>query len=100
MVKHIVFWKVKEEHDGMGREELIGKIKEMIEGMRETVPTIENIEVGRDFNKSDKAYEIALYSSFADRNALDEYQRHPAHEEVKKFVGAVTTERAVVDYEV
>jgi len=100
MVKHIVFWKVKEEHEGLGKEELIRKIKEMIEEMRNTVPTIEKIEVGRDFNKSDKAFEVALYSSFQDRNALDEYQRHPAHEEVKRFVAAVTTERAVVDYEV
>ncbi|MFP4375702.1 MAG: Dabb family protein [Spirochaetales bacterium] len=100
MVKHIVFWNVKDEHDGMSKAELIREIKSRIEGMRETVPTIKTIEVGVDFNKSESAFEIALYSTFEDRNALDEYQRHPAHEQIKTFVGAVTTNRAVVDYEV
>jgi hypothetical protein len=99
MVKHIVFWNVAEAHDGMNKSQIIEKMQEMIVGMKQTVSVIREIEVGTDFNGSDAAYDVALYSSFDDRNALDEYQRHPDHEKVKAFVGAVTTERAVVDYE-
>ena len=100
MVKHIVMWNVVESHEGMGRQELLGEIKKRIEAMKGVVPQIMEIEVGIDFNGSDAAFDIALYSVFEDRAALDAYQVHPAHEEVKKFVGAVTTARAVADYEV
>lgn len=100
MVKHIVFWNVAEHHDGMDKPAIIQKMKSMIEGMRGTVPQIAEIEFGTDFNRSEAAFDVALYSSFSDRSALDEYQRHPEHEKVKAFVGAVTTARAVVDYEV
>ena len=33
------------------------------------------------------------------REALADYQVHPEHEAVKEFIGAVTAERWVVDYE-
>ncbi|MDA3949341.1 MAG: Dabb family protein [Spirochaeta sp.] len=100
MVKHIVMWNVVESHEGMGRQELLAEIKKRIEAMKGVVPQITEIEVGIDFSGSDAAYDVALYSVFADRAALDAYQVHPAHEEVKKFVGAVTTARAMADYEV
>lgn len=100
MVKHIVFWNVADEHEGMDKPTLIAEIKRRIEAMRDEIPQIAEIEVGIDFNRSQVAYDIALYSSFASRAALDEYQRHPAHEAVKAFVGSATIARAVVDYEV
>lgn len=100
MVKHIVMWNVVDSHQGMGKKELLGEIKKRIEALKGVVPQIREIEVGFDFNGSDAAFDIALYSVFDDRAALDAYQVHPAHEEVKKFVGAVTTARAVADYEV
>jgi hypothetical protein len=99
MIKHIVLWNVTEKSDGMDKAAIIARMKEMIVGMKESVPGIQEIEFGTDFNRSDAAFDVALYSSFADRNALDEYQRHPEHEKVKRFIGAVTTARAVVDYE-
>lgn len=100
MVKHIVFWNVTDSHDGMDKAAIIEKMREMIVGMKKTVPQIQEIEFGSDFNRSEAAFEVALYSSFTDRSALNEYQRHPEHEKVKAFVGQVTTARAVVDYEV
>ena len=100
MVKHIVMWNVVESHEGIGKPELLKEIKKRIEALKGVVPQITEIEVGIDFNGSDAAYDVALYSVFTDRAALDAYQVHPAHEEVKKFVGAVATARAVADYEV
>jgi hypothetical protein len=99
MVKHIVMWNVVESHDEMGRDELLREIKSRIEGMKGVVPEVREIEVGIDFNGSDAAWDIVLYSTFDSRADLDAYQVHPAHEEIKKFVGAVTTARAVADYE-
>jgi hypothetical protein len=99
MVKHIVMWNVVESHEGMNREQLLREIKSRIEGMRGVVPQVREIEVGIDFNGSAAAWDIVLYSTFDSRADLDAYQVHPAHEKIKTFVGAVTTARAVVDYE-
>jgi hypothetical protein len=41
-----------------------------------------------------------LNPEFESRAALDVYQSHPLHEEVKEFVMAVRSERRLVDYEV
>ena len=49
---------------------------------------------------SDVAYDIALYSELENKEALGVYQDHPMHLHVKEFIGAVTSERVVVDYEV
>jgi len=41
---------------------------------------------------------VALVSEFADVEALERYQVHPAHQEVAAFVRSVVAERSAVDY--
>lgn len=98
MIKHIVLWKLAEEADGHSRAENLRRMKSAIEAMRDVVPGIVELEVGIDFEGSDAAWDIALYSAFQTREALDAYQVHPEHEKVKQLVAAVRTDRAVVDY--
>ena len=97
MVKHIVFWNIKEDLDIEG---VFEEMKLRIEAMNGEIPGLLKVELGRDFNKSDAAYDVALYSELVDRQALQTYQDHPMHLHVKEFIGAVTIARAVVDYEI
>jgi hypothetical protein len=97
MVKHIVFWNVKEDLD---KEGVFEELKIRVEAMNGVVPGLISVELGRDFNNSDAAYHMALYAELENNNALVTYADHPAHLHVKEFVGAVTSARAVVDYEV
>ena len=97
MVKHIVFWNIKEDLDIEGVYE---EMKVRVDAMNGEIPGLLNVELGRDFNKSEAAYEVALYSELVDRQALQTYQDHPMHLHVKEFIGAVTIARAVVDYEI
>ncbi|MFP4330406.1 MAG: Dabb family protein [Alkalispirochaetaceae bacterium] len=99
MVKHIVMWKLAESHEGMDKEALAREVQRRILAMKSTVPMLRQIECGIDFNRSDRAWDIALYSSFDDREGLEAYQEHPEHEKVKAFVREVAVEAAVVDYE-
>lgn len=62
---------------------LVGKVDGLI-----------SAEVGFNFNE--KGYDLALYSIFKDKAALDGYQVHPDHLKVKEFVHSVITDRAVV----
>jgi hypothetical protein len=100
MVKHIVFWRLKETAEGAGKVENAGKVKASLESLRGRIPGLLHIEVGIDFNRSEAAYDVALYTEFADRASLDAYQQHPEHVAVSAFVGRVRSVRAVVDYEV
>jgi hypothetical protein len=97
MVKHIVFWNVKEDLDIEG---VFEELKIRVEAMNGEVPGLISVELGRDFNNGDAAYQIALYSELENKDTLITYADHPAHLHVKEFIGAVTSERAVVDYEV
>ncbi len=97
MVKHIVFWNIKEELDIEG---VFEEIKVRVEALNGEIPGLLKAELGRDFNKGEPAYDIALYAELADRQALQIYQEHPMHLHVKEFIGAVTSSRAVVDYEI
>jgi hypothetical protein len=97
MVKHIVFWKIKNELDFDGVYE---EMKIRVEDMNGKIPGLLHVELGRDFNRSEPAFDVVLYSELTDEKALSEYQDHPVHQLVKEFIGAVTDDRAVVDYEI
>ncbi|TVR91205.1 MAG: Dabb family protein [Spirochaetaceae bacterium] len=99
MVKHIVFWKLKPEVDGSTASENARRMKAVLEELCETVPGIVALEVGINFNPSDAAYDVALYSEFESRAGLESYQKHPDHVAAAEFVKSVVSGRAVVDYE-
>jgi hypothetical protein len=100
MLRHIVMWRLKDEYEGMDKNGIAHRMKERLEALQETVPQLGELEVGIDINGSENAADVVLYSSFADKDALDAYQKHPSHQEVVAFVKEVVTERRVVDYEV
>lgn len=99
MVKHIVFWRLKEELTGPARQETMLAIKKGFEAMRGVVPGLRHIEVGLNDAEGPDGSDIALYSEFESRAALDGYQDHPAHLAMLPIVRAVRTERRVVDYD-
>lgn len=74
------------------------KLKEKLEGCRDLVPGTLQIDVGVATPGLDATADIVLVSDFADKAALDAYQVHPVHQEVKKFVVAVAESRECVDY--
>ncbi len=94
MVTHIVFWKVREDADKQANME---HMRKLLTGLVGVVPGLLSAHVGFNFNP--KGYDLALLSTFESREALDGYQTHPAHLEVKKFVHSVITDRCVVDYD-
>jgi hypothetical protein len=93
-------WTIKKNTDNASREEILKILKVMLEGLRESIPVVQKLEVGFNFNPSETAYDIALYSEFRNRDDLEIYRKHPDHIRVAEFVGNVRELRAVIDYEV
>lgn len=97
MVKHIILWKLKEEHNTAavrqgiksGLESLIGKIPGLVE-----------IKVQADRLPSSNA-DVMLYSVFEDEVSLKGYAVHPAHVHVADtYVRPFTETRLCLDFEV
>ncbi|HVV53138.1 MAG TPA: Dabb family protein [Polyangia bacterium] len=100
MIKHIVFWKLKAEAHGQPAAENARAIKAKLEALQGRIPGLLKIEVGLDYGRSESSCDLALYSEFESRAALDAYQAHPEHKAVMPFIAESRSERRVVDYEV
>ncbi|MFN6945662.1 MAG: Dabb family protein [Cytophagaceae bacterium] len=98
MLKHIVCWRIKDLSGGVPKKEALLMMKQKLDELPERISEIIEFEVGININPSEAAYDISLYSSFKDEEALEAYQQHPAHQEVGKFIKEIASQRAVVDY--
>ena len=99
MVKHIVFFRLNKEFDAAARRTHAKEIKQRLEALSDSIPELLAIEVGINFNVTDNAADISLYTEFATRGDLDNYLQHPEHVAVVPFVNSLTEERRVVDYD-
>jgi len=98
MLKHIVLFKLKPAAEGAPKAANAKKIKADLEALKGKIPQIRHIEVGINCIPGDAAYDIAIYSEFADEKDLAIYAKHPEHLKVAEFVGKVRESRVVVDY--
>lgn len=100
MIKHIVFWKLKDHANGKTKDENALLIREKLEALNGRISGLIRLEVGIDFSGTDSSSDVVLYSEFSTREDLDNYQDHPEHKAVMPFIMEVRSERRVVDYEV
>jgi heme-degrading monooxygenase HmoA len=99
VVKHLVLWKLKPEAHGQSAAENALAIKEKLESLRGRIPGLLRIEVGLDFSRTETSCDVALYSEFESRAALEAYQAHPDHKAVMPFIAEARSQRHLVDYE-
>ena len=95
MIVHIVMFDFKKEN----KAENIAKTQVMLEALVEKIEPLVSMEVGIDFNGSERAMDLSLISTFETKEGLQEYAVHPAHLEVVAFIKEVTELSKVVDYE-
>ena len=94
MVKHIVFWKVK---DNAEKQQNIDRMIDMLKSLVGKIEGLISIEVGYNFNQSSD-YDVVLYAAFTNPSALKYYQNHPEHLKCKEFISQVTVDRTCADY--
>ena len=96
MVKHIILWKLKEEHN---TNTVKNNIKSELEGLMGKIPGLTDISVQTESLPSSNA-DVMLYSVFTDEAALKNYATHPAHVFVADtFVRPFTQTRLCLDFE-
>ena len=96
MVKHIILWKLKDEHN---TAEVKKGIKQNLENLLGVVPGLLEIKVQCECLDSSNA-DVMLYSVFESRDALKGYAVHPAHVAAADgFVRPFTEARSCIDFE-
>ena len=96
MVKHIILWKLKAEHNTA--EVKLG-IKTGLEGLMGVIPGLLEIKVETETLDSSNV-DVMLYSVFEDESALKGYAQHPEHVNVADTkVRPYTAVRSCIDYE-
>lgn len=96
MVKHIIIWTLKEEHN---TDEVKRGIKEGLEGLLGEIPGLIEIHVQTECLPSSNA-DVILYSVFESEAALNGYAVHPKHVKVADTkVRPFTAIRTCIDFE-
>lgn len=94
MIVHIVMFQFKEEN----KERNIAMVKERLESLVDLIPELQKMEVGVNFNESERAFDLSLYSTFTSQEDLDTYAVHPEHMKVVALIKELTETSKVVDY--
>lgn len=66
--------------------------------LREAVPGIEHMEIGRDELHEARSWDLMLTMRFASVEALRVYQKHPAHLAVMAFDQPCSAEAGAIDF--
>lgn len=94
MIKHIVCFKIKNEH-----KHRIEEAKETLLSMMGNVPMLKKIVVGIDFLHSERSYDLILETWFETKEDLENYQVDPYHVSVvKKLMHEIRDASIAIDY--
>ena len=93
MVKHIIFFTLKEDAN---KDAVITAAEKALMPLVGKIPGLTKMEVRRCFSGPD----FVLYSEFDSREALNGYADHPLHVEAKSHFFPWVASRMPADYEV
>jgi heme-degrading monooxygenase HmoA len=99
MIKHIVMWKLKDQAEGADKAANAVEMKRRLDACANVVPGILKFEVTLAQPGLEATYDVVLYSEFEDKQALEAYVKHPTHQAVVPFIGAIREARQCMDYE-
>lgn len=95
MITHIVLFKLKEP-----TVENIAAARAKLESMRGKLPMLRHLEVGVDVIRSERSFDVALYTKFDSMADLQAYQVYPYHgEDVAPYMRSISSAVVAADYE-
>lgn len=99
MIKHIIFFKLKT-YTQEEKKEILDEMEKRFLDLRSKIQEIKYLEVGKNFNMREVAFDICLYTHFNNKMDLEVYQHHTAHKDLLNYLATIEREIAVVDYEI
>jgi Stress responsive A/B Barrel Domain len=100
VIRHVVVWRLKDFNALTRRSPQWEALQQCVTAMRTGVPGLLKIDLGLDQSRTADSGDVILFSEFESWAALDGYQVHPLHDDFKKLLGPLRTERRLMDYEI
>ncbi|MGI9034755.1 MAG: Dabb family protein [Pyrinomonadaceae bacterium] len=94
MLTHIVCWKYKVETTDEQREKHIAKLK----NLPNIISDILTFNVGADVLHLARSFDTGLVATYTDREALENYNIHPAHQSVAALGKRIAEKVVSVDF--
>ncbi len=94
MLHHIVLMKFKPDTS----EEAVDRLAAMLDALPDTIIEIQTYEFGPDIARSERSYDFALVSGFANMEAMQRYQVHPDHQKVVAHIREICDDIRAVDF--
>lgn len=94
MVKHIVMFKLNQKSSKNMERALTA-----LTSLENKIDTLKHLEVGIDFKESERSYDLILTTHFENKEGLDSYANHQAHQPAIKILRGLCSHTIVVDYE-
>lgn len=94
MLTHIVCWKYKPEITEAEREAHRAKLK----NLPSVIPDILSFSVGADVLHLERSFDTGLVATYPNREALDFYNDHPAHQAVANLGKQIAEKVVSVDF--
>lgn len=94
MLRHFVFIKYKPGTSDDHIDEFI----RMTRALPVSIPTLRDLEVGRDVLHTARSWDVMLAMRFTSLEELRDYQTHPAHQALMAFNNPQVAEVGAVDY--
>ncbi|MCP3953074.1 MAG: Dabb family protein [Desulfobacterales bacterium] len=95
MITHVVMMTFK---PGVSDEQ-IDDLEKSFDALPDKITEIQSYEFGRDIVHSERSYDFALVSVFANLETLRQYAEHPAHLKVVQKLVALCEKIRAVDFE-
>ena len=94
MIHHLVMLKF---NPGVDPEQ-IDALEALLDDLPNKIIEIHLYEFGRDLLQTDRSYDFGLSAIFANLEALDRYQKHPAHLKVLEKIRAIADDVIIADF--
>src|SRR6056297_61759 len=95
MIKHVILFKMKEENKEKNSRELVKQLR----GLKEQIGQVREMQAGVNISKTPSAYDVGMYSVFANQEDLQAYRERKEHRDVLDFIKKTAEDLHVVDYE-
>ena len=95
MINHVVLIKFKSDV----KDDEIDDLEKGLDDLPNQIIEIQAFEFGRDLIHSERSYDFALVSLFANLEAVRRYQEHPAHLKVLQGMNRLSEDILSVDFE-
>ncbi len=100
MIKHVVFFRLKDNAENRTKIENALIMKRQLDALKNYIPFLKHSETGINIPNAPKTdFDVCLQCEFDSWEELNEYANHPEHLKVIEFITKIKEARSAVDYE-